>query len=148
VAPSPGGGSVVGSARRAPPRCDALARALADPSLEVAYRADDGWVDLEGEPFVLPSEGAGRAVTPIERDSKPVAMLVHDPEILSDPGIADAVARATRLAAANARLQRDARAQAAELEASRRRTRRGDGAAALERRLREGPSCATVLPPT
>ena len=45
-------------------------------------------------------------------------MLVHDPEILSDPGIADAVARAARLAAANARLQRDVRAQAAELEAS------------------------------
>ena len=30
---------------------DALAHALADPSLEVAYRVDDGWVDLEGKPF-------------------------------------------------------------------------------------------------
>lgn len=119
---------------------DALAHALADPSLEVAYRADDGWVDLEGEPFVLPSEGAGRAVTPIERDGKPVAMLVHDPEILSDPGIADAVARAARLAAANARLQRDVQAQAAELEASRRRLLvAGDAERRrLERRLREG----------
>jgi signal transduction histidine kinase len=119
---------------------DALARALADPSLEIAYRADDGWVDLGGQPFLLPPEGAGRAVTPIERDGKPVAMLVHDPEILSDPGIADAVARAARLAAANARLQRDVQAQAAELEASRRRLLvAGDAERRrLERRLREG----------
>jgi signal transduction histidine kinase len=125
---------------------DALAHALADPSLEVAYRADDGWVDLEGEPFVLPSEGAGRALTPIERDGKPVAMLVHDPEILSDRGIADAVARAARLAAANARLQRDVRAQAAELEASRRRLLvAGDAERRrLERRLREGPELRLV----
>jgi len=119
---------------------DALAHALADPSLEVAYRAGDGWVDLGGQPFVLPPEGAGRAVTPIERDGKPVAMLVHDPEILSDTGIADAVARAARLAAANARLQRDVQAQAAELEASRRRLLvAGDTERRrLERRLREG----------
>jgi signal transduction histidine kinase len=119
---------------------DALAHALADPSLEVAYRADDGWVDLDDQPFFLPPEGAGRAVTPIERDGKPVAMLIHDPEILSDPGIADAVARAARLAAANARLQRDVRAQAAELEASRRRLLvAGDAERRrLERRLRDG----------
>jgi signal transduction histidine kinase len=119
---------------------DALAHALGDPSLEVAYRADGGWVDARGQPVVLPPEGAGRAVTAIERDGKPVAVLVHDPEILSDPTIADAVARAARLAAANARLQRDVRAKAAELEASRRRLLvAGDAERRrLERRLREG----------
>jgi signal transduction histidine kinase len=119
---------------------DALAHALGDSSLEVAYRADDGWVDARGQPVVLPPEGAGRAVTPIERDGKPVAVLVHDPEILTDPTIADAVARAARLAAANARLQRDVRAKAAELEASRRRLLvAGDAERRrLERRLREG----------
>jgi signal transduction histidine kinase len=119
---------------------DALASALGDPTLEVAYRADGGWVDVRGEPVVLPAEGAGRAVTPIERDGKPVAVLVHDPEILGDPTVADAVARAARLAAANARLQRDVRAQAAELEASRRRLLVAADAERrrLERRLREG----------
>jgi signal transduction histidine kinase len=119
---------------------DALAHALGDPSLEVAYRVDAGWVDVRGQPVVLPPEGAGRALTTIERDGKPVAVLVHDPEILGDPGVADAVARAARLAAANARLQRDVRAQAAELEASRRRLLvAGDAARQrLERRLREG----------
>src|SRR5439155_17667443 len=89
---------------------NALAHALGDPSLEVAYRADGDWVDVQGEPVVLPPEGAHRAVTPIERDGKPVAVLVHDPEVLADPGLGDAVARAARLAAANARLQRDVRA--------------------------------------
>jgi signal transduction histidine kinase len=119
---------------------DALAHALGDPSLEVAYRADGGWVDARGQPVVLPPEGAGRAVTPIERDGTPVAVLVHDPEVLGDPGVADAVARAARLAAANAQLQTDVRAQAAELEASRRRLLvAGDAERRrLEQRLREG----------
>jgi signal transduction histidine kinase len=119
---------------------EALAHALGDPSLEVAYRADGGWVDARGQPVVLPPEGAGRAVTPIERDGAAVAVLVHDPGVLADPGVADAVSRAARLAAANAQLQRDIRAQAAELEASRRRLLvAGDAERRrLEHRLRRG----------
>jgi signal transduction histidine kinase len=119
---------------------DALAHALGDPSLEVAYWADGGWVDARGQPVVLPPQGAGRAVTPIERDGRAVAALVHDPGVLTDPGVADAVSRAARLAAANARLQRDIRAQAAELEASRRRLLVAADAERrrLEHRLRRG----------
>jgi signal transduction histidine kinase len=129
----------VGEARTTTIR-DALAHALGDPSLEVAYRADGGWVDARGRPVVLPPEGAGRAVTPIERDGAAVAVLVHDPDVLADPGIADAVSRAARLAAANAQLQGDTRAQAAELEASRRRLLvAGDAERRrLEHRLRKG----------
>jgi signal transduction histidine kinase len=119
---------------------DALANALGDPSLEVAYKADGGWVDSQGKPVALPPKEAGRAVTPIERDGTPVAVLVHDPEVLADPSVADAVRRAGRLAAANAQLQTDVRAQAAELEASRRRLLvAGDAERRrLEHRLREG----------
>ena len=119
---------------------DALAHALGDPSLEVAYRAEGGWVDGQGQPVTLPSEGGGRAVTPIEREGTPVAVLVHDPEVLADPSLADAVGRAARLAAANAQLQTDVRAQADELEASRRRLLvAGDAERRrLEHRLREG----------
>jgi signal transduction histidine kinase len=119
---------------------DALAHALGDPSLEVAYRADGGWVDARGQAVVLPPEGAGRVVTPIERDGAAVAVLVHDPGVLDDPGVANAVARAARLAATNARLQQDIRAQAAELEASRRRLLvAGDAERRrLEHRLRRG----------
>ena len=100
---------------------DALAHALGDPSLEVAYRADGGWVDAQGQPVMLPNDGSGRVVTPIERDGAAVAALIHDPEVLADLNLVEAVSRAARLAAANAQLQRDIRAQAAELEASRRR---------------------------
>jgi signal transduction histidine kinase len=119
---------------------DALAHALGDPSLVVAYRAEGGWVDGRGQHVTLPSEDAGRAVTPIERNGTPVAVLVHDPAVLADPSLADAVARAARLAAANAHLQTDVRAQAAELEASRRRLLvAGDAERRrLEHRLREG----------
>jgi signal transduction histidine kinase len=119
---------------------DALAHALGDPSLEVAYRADGGWVDARGEPVVLPPEGSGRVMTPIERDRTAVALLLHDAGVLSDPGVAEAVARAASLAAANAQLQTDVRAQAAELEASRRRLLvAGDAERRrLEHRLREG----------
>jgi signal transduction histidine kinase len=119
---------------------DALAHALGDPSLEVAYRTDSGWVDARGEPVVLPPEGAGRVITPIERDQTTVAVLLHDPGVLSDPGLAEAVARAARLAAANAQLQAAVRAQAVELEASRRRLLvAGDAERRrLEHRLREG----------
>lgn len=119
---------------------DALAHALGDPSLEIAYRSDGGWVDAGGQPVVLPPEGAGRAVTAIERDGAAVAVLVHDPDVLADPGVADAVSRAARLAATNAQLQRDIHAQAAELEASRRRLLvAGDAERRrLEHRLRMG----------
>jgi signal transduction histidine kinase len=119
---------------------DALAHALGDPSLEVAYRTDGGWVDARGEPVMLPPEGTGRVATPIERDRTTVAMLLHDRSVLSDPSVAEAVARAARLAAANAQLQRDVRAQAAELEASRRRVLVSADAERrrLEHLLREG----------
>jgi signal transduction histidine kinase len=119
---------------------DALADALGDPSLEVAYRADGGWVDARGQPVALPPEGTGRAVTTIERDGAAAVVLVHAPGVLADPAVADAVSRAARLAAANAQLQRDIRAQATELEASRRRlVLAGDSERRrLEYRLRRG----------
>ena len=66
-------------------------------------------------------------------------MLVHDAAVLDDPGLSDALARAARLAAANARLQAEARAQLDELVASRRRlVHAGDEERRrLERRLDE-----------
>ena len=48
-------------------------------------------------------------------------MLVHDPAVIDDPGLSQALATAARLAASNARLQAEVRGQLAELHASRRR---------------------------
>jgi signal transduction histidine kinase len=100
---------------------DALAGALGDPSLEVGYWLGGGYVDADGRPLVLPASGSHRRVTSVERDGEAIAVLVHDPAVLDDPGLSDALATAARLAASNARLQADVRTQLDELRASRRR---------------------------
>ena len=66
-------------------------------------------------------------------------MLVHDAAVLDDPGLSDALARAARLAAANARLQAEVQVQVDELGESRRRlVHAGDEERRrLERRLHE-----------
>jgi signal transduction histidine kinase len=118
---------------------DALAGALGDPTLEVGYRLGDRYVDAQGRPLALPAAGSARTLTPVERDGRPIAVLVHDPAVLDDPGLSDALATAARLAASNARLQAEVRRQLAELRASRRRLLRAgdDERRRLERRLRE-----------
>jgi signal transduction histidine kinase len=102
---------------------DALARALGDPTLRVGYwLAETGaYVDGAGEPVELPEPDSPRAVTSVERDGRPLAVLIHDEAVLNDPGLVEGVAAAARLAAANARLQAEVRVQVAVLAASRRR---------------------------
>ncbi len=121
---------------------DALARALGDPTLELGYWLPESgaYVDAAGRPLELPAAGSARAVTRVERDGQAVAVLVHDPAVLDDPGLVEAVAAAARLAASNARLQAEVRAQVSELQESRRRlVRAGDEERRrLEQRLREG----------
>jgi signal transduction histidine kinase len=121
---------------------DRLARALGDPSLQVGYWLSErgGFVNTEGRPLELPDAGSGRASTLVERDGRPVALLVHDQAVLDDPGLIEAVSSATRLGVANARLQAEVRARLEEIAASRRRIlEAGDEERRrLERRLREG----------
>jgi signal transduction histidine kinase len=121
---------------------DQLARALGDPRLRVGYWVPEsaGFVDSGGRPVRVPNPGSGRSATVVERDGQPLAVLVHDPAVLGDPGLVEAVSSAARLAAANARLQAEVRAQLAEISASRRRLlAAGDEERSrLERRLWEG----------
>jgi signal transduction histidine kinase len=121
---------------------DALAGALGDPTLELGYWLPESgaYVDVAGRRLELPAAGSDRAVTRVERDGQAVAVLVHDPAVLDDPGLVEAVAAAARLAASNARLQAEVRAQVSELQESRRRlVRAGDEERRrLEERLREG----------
>ena len=100
---------------------DRLARALGDPSLELAYRVGDRYVDDTGRPFELPPAGSDRTLTPIDADGEEVAVLAHDRAALEDRGLVEAVAAAARVAVANVRLEAEARDRAAQLEASRRR---------------------------
>ncbi|MEA2247219.1 MAG: hypothetical protein QOH46_1748 [Solirubrobacteraceae bacterium] len=122
---------------------DALAQTLGDPTVEVGFRLDDGatFVDAQGTPLALPHADPQRAVTFVEREGERIAALVHDPAVLRDFALVDALGTATDLAARNARLQAAVRAQLEELAVS---TRRLVEVADVERRrlelrLREGP---------
>jgi signal transduction histidine kinase len=120
---------------------DALARALGDPKLEVAYPLPTGrYVDASGRPVELAAQGPDRRVTRLERDGQEVAVLLHDEAVLDDRALLDAVAAAARLTASNARLHAEVRGQVAELERSRRRLlRAGDEEGRrLEQRLDRG----------
>jgi len=119
-----------------------LARALGDPSLEIGYWLPDRavFVDAGGRVLSLPGPGSGRSVTVVEREAQPVAVLVHDPVVLEDQGLLEAVTSAAQLAGSNARLQAEVQARVEELAASRRRIleARDEERRRLERRLHDG----------
>ena len=102
---------------------DALANALGDPSLQVAYWAParDRFVDAAGEPMELPEDGTGQAVTMLERNGVREAAIIHDAILLEEPGLIASVASAMRLAVENDRLTAEVEAQLEEVRASRAR---------------------------
>jgi signal transduction histidine kinase len=120
---------------------DALARALRDPSLELAYWVPEagGYVGIDGRQ-VEPSAGGGRTVTVLERHHQRIAALVHDPALAEDPALLDAVSAAAGLALENERLLAELRAQVEQLRESRARiVEAGDTERRrLERNLHDG----------
>jgi signal transduction histidine kinase len=104
---------------------EALARALGDPSVQILYRVPGAgggeFVDDAGRPAALPGEDAGRSVTVLDSDGTPVAALIHDPALDSEPELLESAAAAARLAIDNARLQAEVRSQLREVRASRAR---------------------------
>jgi signal transduction histidine kinase len=116
-------GSLVLELERTPPRGirDALARALGDPTLEVAFWLPErqAFVDAAGRPVELPGDQRRRAVTRLEHEGAPVAALVHDPTLLEEPELVQGAGAAARLALDNARLQAELQAQLAAVRESR-----------------------------
>jgi signal transduction histidine kinase len=102
---------------------DALARALRDPSLELAYWLPefDSWADLDGRSVVLPEHGSGRAMTLIDRDGARMAVLLHDPSLEEERELLAAVGAAAGIALENGRLQAEQKAHLEELKGSRAR---------------------------
>ena len=101
----------------------ALARALRDPSLTLAYWLPDfeSYADENGRRVELPRDDARRATTLIDRDGTHVAALVHDPALLEEPELLDAVTAAAEIALDNGRLHAELRARLEELRGSRAR---------------------------
>ena len=102
---------------------DELARALADPTLEVAFWLPERreFVDSDGRTFAVPDDGPKRAVTRLEQEGEPLAVLVHDPTLRDEPKLVEGVAAAARLALQNARLHAEVSAQLAKVKESRSR---------------------------
>jgi signal transduction histidine kinase len=120
---------------------DALARALRDPSLELAYWLPEfgSYADLEGRLVQLPPPGK-RATTMIQQDGGTVAVLIHDPALVDEPEVLDAATAAAGIALDNARLHVELRARLEELRGSRARiVEAGDKERQrLERNLHDG----------
>jgi signal transduction histidine kinase len=121
---------------------DALARALRDPSLDLAFWLLEfgAWADLEGRETRLPEPGGSRSATLIEREGQPVAALIHDPSLEDEQELLDAVSAGAGIALENARLQADLRARLDELRESRARVIEAgqDERRRLERNLHDG----------
>ena len=101
---------------------EALADALRDPSLTLAYWLPDfeAYVDLEGREVELPA-GNGRTATLIERNDGHVAALIHDGALDDEPQLLDAVGAAAGISLENGRLHAQLRARLEELKGSRAR---------------------------
>ena len=121
---------------------DALAGALRDPSLSLAFWLPEfgAWADAAGHETTLPEPDSGRSARLIESDGQPVAALIHDPALDDEPELLDAVSAAAGIALENARLQAELRARLEELQESRARVLEvgQDERRRLERDLHDG----------
>ena len=103
--------------------CAINARALGDPSLQLAFwfGPERHYVDGDGTAVKLPDEDSGRSSTFVERDGQPIAVLLHDPVLEQNAELVASVCAAASLSLENERLQAELRARLAELQASRAR---------------------------
>ncbi len=126
---------------------DALARALGDPALELAFWMPElsRYVDAGGSPAELPGQDdARRTVTEIDHNGEHIAAIVHDRA--QDSGTVRAAGAATALTLENQRLDAELRANLVELRASRARlVEAADGERRrIERDLHDGAQSRLV----
>jgi signal transduction histidine kinase len=95
-----------------------IAAALDDPTLELLYPFEGGWIDPAGRQEALPSSEA-RGRTSLVQDDEVVAILIHRPGLLDDAQLVEELGRAARLAIDHERLQAQQRAHLERLRAAR-----------------------------
>ena len=78
---------------------DALAEALGDPGLELAYWVPEtsSYVDSDGRPAALPEAGSGKFATEVEHDGQPVAAIIHDASLEDERDLVQTVGAAAAL---------------------------------------------------
>ncbi|MGH7392973.1 MAG: adenylate/guanylate cyclase domain-containing protein [Candidatus Rokuibacteriota bacterium] len=83
-----------------------LRTVLRDPTLAVLHWSDasGAYLDGTGKPVPLPAEGERRGVTHLERQGRPMTVLVHNPTVLDDADLADTVLAAVRFVVEKERL--------------------------------------------
>ncbi len=93
-----------------------LRRVLRDPTLSVLFWSDGAgsYIDGGGSPVPLPAADGARAVTFLERESRPMAALVHHPSVLDDPALNETVLSAVRFVIEKERLRGEMRAGSAD----------------------------------
>ena len=115
-------GLVVELGRSPPPGGlqEMLGRTLGDPELRIAYALDGRkeLVDANGKAVDVTTR---LAETPLTREGRTIAVLLHRPGLLDDPAVIEEVAAATRLALDNERFHAEVLARIEDLRASRTR---------------------------
>jgi signal transduction histidine kinase len=122
----------------------ALAEALGDPSLTLAYWLPEParFVDAEGHPVTLHD----RAWTEVELNGRRIGAIAHDPALSDEPQLVRTAGAAAALALENQRLSAELRARIEELQTSRARlVEAGDAERRrLERNLHDGAQSRLV----
>ena len=101
----------------------ALAKALGDPTLTLAYWLPQfgSYTDSDGEKLELPVDDDKRLLAVVEQDGERVAAIVYDSSLAEERKLLDAVVAAAGIALKNERLGAELRARVNELSASRAR---------------------------
>jgi signal transduction histidine kinase len=101
----------------------ALAKALGDPTLTLAYWLPQfgSYADSDGEKLELPTDDDKRLLAVVEQDGERVAAIVYDASLAEERKLLDAVVAAAGIAIKNERLAAELRARVNELSASRAR---------------------------
>jgi signal transduction histidine kinase len=119
-----------------PVRVEALLRdALGDPMLMLALRRPGraGYVDVRDRPIELPVQRRDVAVTPVRREGRTVAAVIHDAALQESSSVAERLGAATLMLLENAQLVDELRDSRARVVASALRER-----LRLERSLHDG----------
>ena len=121
---------------------NALALSLGDPDVEVSYplHGSGRFVDGAGNAVSPPAAGRRRVLTPIVREGREIALVLHSRGDLAEDELAREIGAGARLAVENERLQAEVLAQLNDLRTSRARiVETGDTARRrLERDLHDG----------